>query len=278
MNVTKALGDDGVAELYGFFGANVMAPRRGARAGLAWAVETVSSGIRTPVYTDRFRIGGDRDDDIVVQGLPRGAVTLLFHPNGEIWLGTDDRSHEIAAEQPFVAGGKSFMVRTLFERGFPAQRVQTTYPYSVRVDIHGDCAPHAVIEDLRVSVRKRHFDSASAVLLYLLARKQLEDQPCVEASEAGWVDQPDLMTGIWGPECWDAPPGRLHLLVCGVRRGLREAGFDPWCLEKRRGALRLRVQAFAVDGRSNVEAEPAQTDAGWDADLPTDPMFDWRKK
>ena len=57
---------------------------------VAWTVEDAAANVRYPVRSDRFRIGGDVADDLVVAGLPGGAATLLFHRNGEIWLGIDD--------------------------------------------------------------------------------------------------------------------------------------------------------------------------------------------
>jgi len=215
---------------------------------VAWTVEDAAANVRYPVRSDRFRIGGEAGDDLVVAGLPGGAATLLFHRNGEIWLGIEDEEREIADGEAFVVGPRTLAVRRVGAAvSATVEREATRYPYVLAVDLRAAGGPYAEIEHAGSGAKHRLVGETRAVLLYLLARKHEEDGAAgVDEEEAGWCDDRDVMVGIWGKGGGDAPLSKLNTLVCRVRQEVREAGFDPWFIEKRRGATRARARAVKV--------------------------------
>jgi len=216
--------------------------------GLSWAVEDAAANVRYPVRSDRFRIGGGADDDLVVAGMPSSLGTLLFHRNGEIWLGIDDGEREISAGEPFVVGDRTLVVRPVpVAVSVTIEREETRYPYLLTVDMHAAGGPYAEVEHEFSGVKHRLVSQNRAVLLYLLAKKREEDEAAgVDVEEAGWCDDYDVMIGIWGKTAADAPLSKLNTLVCRLRAELREGGFDPWFIEKRRGATRARMSAVKI--------------------------------
>jgi hypothetical protein len=260
----------------------------------SWAVEDLARGVRHPVYADRFQIGGALRDDLFLPDLRPGALTLMFHANGEIWMGTEDTCRQVRIGEPFEVDGAMFAVRALGDAASPPVRhVETAYPYVITAHMHADCAPFALVEDpLSRAHHRLGGGGASAVLMYLLARRRLEDQRAgVSAPDAGWFDQRDLCREIWGFGSREAPLERLELILRLVRRDLRDAGLDPWFLEQRIGAVRIRGRELLVDAQMDADDEPTdpeidivsifgrldhdQADALWGADDPTDPICAW---
>ena len=61
--------------------------------------------------------------------------------------------------------------------------------------------------------------------------------------DRGWLAESDAITGIWGRAAGSNAATALNVLVWRVRKDMSARGFDPWCLEKRQRAVRLRVAA-----------------------------------
>ena len=83
-----------------------------------------------------------------------------------------------------------------------------------------------------------------ATLIYLLATALGDDRQQGSAPDAAcWRPDTDIAAGLWGR----AGEGRnLNVLVTRVRAELRGASFNPWCIEKRRGATRLQLASIAI--------------------------------
>lgn len=78
-------------------------------------------------------------------------------------------------------------------------------------------------------------------LVYFLAEAVRKDrQSGVRNADLGWRTNQRTAVAVWGRDgLYD--PRRLKSLVFNTRAELRAAGLDPWCLDKRRGGIRLDV-------------------------------------
>ncbi len=154
------------------------------------------------------------------------------------------------------------------------------FPYALVTELHADCLPFALVQHSETGARHRIQGGAAATLMYLLARKHLEDEAAgCDDIDTGWVDSYELLEGIWGLEGDDAQE-RIDRLVRLIHRELHQAGFDPGILEQCRGCYRVRADHILVDGSSQADARwnlPYYT-TDWADDMPTDPMIQLRAK
>ena len=65
-------------------------------------------------------------------------------------------------------------------------------------------------------------------------------------ADAGWRSNTAVSVSVWGKARQGHDPRLLKALIHNIRSELRGAGLDPWCLEKRRGSLRLRVASVKL--------------------------------
>ena len=63
---------------------------------------------------------------------------------------------------------------------------------------------------------------------------------------SGWLGDEEVSVGIWG-RGGPSDANSLHVLVYRLRKELQKVGFDPWFIEKRRRALRVRLRDVKVD-------------------------------
>ncbi len=216
----------------------------------AFYLEDLTSGLRQPILTDRFRIGSGVDADFRLPTGTAHAATLLIERDLEISLGTDDAERQLMPEEPFEIEGRMFVVR----HGGPPGKTEgvgtTRYTYRLTANLSGQTGPEAWFE---APGRKRAYCvniENRATLLYVLARQWRDDRKLgVPDAQVGWCTDDDLVTGIWGREGQKMDPNNLHVLVCRLRKELADAGFDPWFLEKKKRHLRLRLEEVRVDAR-----------------------------
>lgn len=204
-------------------------------------VEDIDSGVRMPLRSDRFHIGSGTDADLFIASAPARAATLLVEEDG-IVLGTDDSSLDLHPEQVFeVAGVRLKIVEMPPTQAPTVEPEPDRYPYRLTATLNGATGPEAVLEDPDAGTTYTVDAENRAILLYLLARKVREDlQAGIPRSESGWISDEEVSVGIWGR----GGPGdanSLHVLVYRLRKELQRKGFDPWFIEKRRRALRIRL-------------------------------------
>jgi hypothetical protein len=224
-------------------GATATLTVRGAMASSPFRirhVEDAATTIRYLVRSDRFLLGAAPGCDLRVEGWPARAATILLHDNGEIWVGTDDDEWQVEPGVEFEVRGRRLRV---VEEAVPhAPTVEwgpKVYPYEVQAASDDD-GPRAVLVDPTAD-RSTVLTGNRGVLLYLLARKLAKDRGAgASRGEEGWVSTDDAVTGVWGRGQKSA--NHLNVLVHRLRGQLAEEGFDPWFVEKRRGAIRLRVR------------------------------------
>lgn len=225
-----------VAEIQVSESSNVSAPR-------SYIVEDVDSAAAFPVRSDRFNVGSGDDADLFVEGVDERAATLIFHANGELWVGTDEAEFAIEEGETFEVAQRKLRVREVDPTQVPTIEADTDrYPYRVETTLNGASGPEAKILDLKRN--RTYLISADnrAILLHLLVRKIVEDQESGKQPEdQGWCSDDEIRVGIWGRRA-DQDANSLHVLVYRLRSELKRAGFDPWFIEKRRKAIRARVK------------------------------------
>jgi hypothetical protein len=203
----------------------------------SWLLEDLDSGVCVPIGSDRFPVHAVGGEEV---------ATLLLFDNGEVWLGHDSQDHPIEVGEPFEVGGRRLTLRKGNAlSGATAAPVPDRYPYTLDATLNGATGPEAVLRD---GTEREHRVLADnrAILLYLLARQWHDDRTGgVKLGERGWISDHDVLTGIWGRDAKDE--NKLHVLVYRLRNEVKNAGFDPWFIEKRRRYIRARLADARID-------------------------------
>jgi hypothetical protein len=204
-------------------------------------VEDTISGLRLLVRSNRFRIGGGSGSDLRLEGLPEAAAMLVFHDNGEIWLGTAEGEAPVEVGVKFEVHGRALrVVEQPMDHAPTVEYGQVRYGYALRAASDGPSGPQSVLVDASAA-RELLLTGNRGVLLYVLARKLVRDREGgASSAEEGWCTTDDAMIAVWGRGA--KGPNHLNVLVHRLREHLQEEGFDPWFVEKRRGAIRLRIK------------------------------------
>ena len=213
----------------------------------AWLVQDVTSGVSVAARSDRFVIGSGEGCDLTLDHAADRAATLIFHANGEVWIGTDDGEFSAEPGQEFEVAGRRLRLVSADPRQSPTAEVDPDrYPYRLSATLNGAAGPEATLDDHSTGSHVLVDAGNRAVLLYLLGQKLLADRATgVSAEDAGWCSDSDVRVGIWGKkEDFDA--NLLHVLVYRLRKDLKKAGLDPWFIEKRRGAIRARLAVVEI--------------------------------
>lgn len=201
-------------------------------------IEDAATGHGTAFLSDRFVIGAAEGAQLHMPGVPE--VVLLRISEQEVLLGRDDDTQPLALGEPFEIGGRTLIVRPAPPGSRATRELQPEGPrYRIDATLHGGPGPRAAVVDVRTGREFVVTSENRATLLWVLARRWQDeaDQP-----ERGWVAEQEVCTAIWGRAA-GATPANLRVLVCRVRRDLREGGLDPWFVEHRAGHLRVRVDA-----------------------------------
>lgn len=215
----------------------------------AFALEDLATGMRRPLHSDRFDIGTSPQADLRLELGPERAATLLLYPGGEVWLGTEDDDVQLEIGVDFEVAGSLFRVVEVDPTRQPTvQPDNHRYPYKLRVVLNAAAGPAATVSHLSTSAVHEVAAENRVVLLYMLARKLLEDREAgVPVAERGWCSDEDVIVGVWGRGALDAGSNRLKVLVHRVRKELAASGFDAWCIEKRSGLIRGRFVEVEAD-------------------------------
>lgn len=211
-------------------------------------LEDLGSGVRIPLRSDRLHIGSGEDADLRIDGAPARAATLLVEEDGAVVLGTDDSTFPLRPDQEFEVAGRVLRLIEMPATQAPTVEPDTDrYPYRLTATLNGGTGPEAKMEDPGTGLSYTVAAENRAILLYLLARQVIADlQARKPHTDAGWMGDDEVSVGVWGR----GGPGdanSLHVLVYRLRKELQKAGFDPWFIEKRRRALRIRLRDVVVD-------------------------------
>lgn len=213
-------------------------------------LEDLGAGMLHALDTERFTIGAGEDCDIRLSDGPARLATLMVHADGEVWLGTSDGQRPLGAEETFELQGHAFRLlrvpvgRNATLRSAAAPR----YPYALTVTLEGPGGAVATLRHLGEPLTYSVTTENRATLLYVLANRLREDRAEGRLDEeAGWCDDEDVLVAVWGRAAMRQAPSNYSVLLHRLRRELEEAGFDPWFIEKRRGAIRLRLPEVEVN-------------------------------
>lgn len=208
----------------------------------ALALEDVASGTRWPLHSDRFVLGSGPGVDLRLDDCESVAATLIVYPHGEVWLGQGEEDQPIEPGTGFVVAGSRFrIVEVDPTRQATVQPDASRYAYRLKVGLDGPGGPSAEISLVRGGTPHALSAENRVVLLYLLARKLVDDrQAGLPEVDQGWCSDDDVIVGVWGRSALTGGANRLKVLVHRVRKELREDGFEPWCIEKRSGLIRGR--------------------------------------
>jgi len=211
-------------------------------------VEDVRGGIGKPIQSDRFRIGGDPGADLVVAAQPDEAATILVYPTGEIWLGRGDTSEELRDGEEFSVGANRLRIAFNGSGRDATRNVKRTEPrYVLRATLDGPTGAEATICDESSGRTHTIRAESRATVLYLLAKRFVADTTAgIPAELAGWCPDDELVASLGGQTAVDNPSNGLAVLLNRIRRDLKVAGLDPWCVEKRRGHVRIRARSVFV--------------------------------
>ena len=234
--------EDGAVIRVGNFTATIRAATSMKARSVALALFDQGTGVQHLLRSDRFIIGPHPTADLRVEGVDM--ATLVIHPHREVWLGDE----ELPLGVDYSIGSLTFQIREV-----PSDQRPTVdgsgerYPYQVAVDLNGSTGP--VCEVLDPNANHVHTIDATnrAVLMYVLAKKWTEDRDAkIDRSQRGWCSDDDLILGVWGKAALVDGAGKLKALLHRLRSELRDGGFDPWFIEKKRGCTRIRVATARV--------------------------------
>lgn len=221
-------------------------------------VEDVVSGARFPVRRDRFVFGASPTADVYLPDVQAAATILLVVGTGEVWLGSGAEERVILPDEEFAIGDRRFRLRLPARDGASTRElVSVAYPYELMVTLDGPTGPHALFTNLDTGATVEVNGETRAVLLYVLARRALADAHAgVPAFERGWVRETDAVQGVWGRAGVSNTNAALNVLVWRIRKDLEAGGLDPWCVEKRQRALRVRVASVQIADQKPAPRSP----------------------
>lgn len=173
---------------------------------------------RTPVVV----LSGMDDLDLALEVVGIGAQDYLV--KGEVTGSGVVRALHIAVKRASDEAGTSRRGR-----------------YRVLLGPGDDQGPHVRLEDAAEGGRVHTITRGNrSSLVYVLARQLDAAHGGARGATDGWVDDEDVAVGIWGRAAAERTLSSYYVLVHRLRKELAAAGFDPACIEKRRGAIRLR--------------------------------------
>ncbi len=206
-----------------------------------FVLENADSGVRVSLDQDPITIGSGPTCAMRLPDGPAVAAVVVLQGEDEVWYGIDDEMHELLIGETFEVGAHTMRL-TAEEPDAAATIIDSepaNWPYRVTVDRRAPGGMLVVVEAPARGARVELHATNTAALLYLLARAwQADEQARLAADRRGWLDDEAVASGVWGK---DGPSRQLKVLVCRLRQEIRAGGLDPWFIEKRRGALRIRV-------------------------------------
>jgi hypothetical protein len=205
------------------------------RAQRRYAVEDVATGVRVPVHPPRVVIGGGEDADLRIAGTDR--VTVTPHADGTVRV----EGRTIGAGATFEVSGVQLRVVETEETWRPTRTDDRAFPYAIEAMFDPDRGPSARITDENTGETYRITAPNRVSLLYYLAEAHGQDR-ARQLDDPGWRSDEAVSVAVWGRSRTGHDLRLLKALIYNIRAELRTAGFDPWCLEKRRGYVRLRVR------------------------------------
>lgn len=217
-----------------------------------WVVEDLVDGTRHVLDRRWFFIGAAPGCDVVVEGA-RGGYLLLCEAPERVWLCHATEARSVDIDFPLEVAGRSFRIHCMDGTASPTDEILAAahLDYELHIEGAGTPAMKARLVDSRRDTSLEVIANNRVVLLYLLALGLREDLAAgIDPEGAGWCNDEALIGGVWGFRGRERRRNALHVLIHRVRAQLRDGGFDHWCVEKRDGFTRIRVNAVRFEGES----------------------------
>lgn len=212
----------------------------------AMAVEDVSSGMRYPLRQPHTLIGDDPNAHLRIKEGSGESGVLIAHPDGEVWLGINDEDRQLVKGESFEIGGVQLRLVEAEAGWLPtATDEDSSHPYVVETAFDPDRGPWARFRCLESGRTHTLTADNRVAMIYFLAEALKEDLEG-RVTDPGWRSNESVRVAVWGRSARHEGPRKLKALLHNIRAELRGAQLDPWCLEKRRGFVRLRVRAVEV--------------------------------
>jgi hypothetical protein len=211
-----------------------------------FALEAVSTGLRHPFRNSRLVLGSAEDADLRIASAAPYAAEFAMHGPDELvaMIGSEERSLQLG-DRVVVAGMEFVVVEVDGERAPTIQPTRDRFPYRLVATLDGPTGPHAELMDVSRGNAVRVDAETRAILLYLLGKKVDDDRKStIPRDEVGWAADDDVIVGVWGRSGLQDGANRLKVLVHRLRAEIDRAGMDPWCLERRRRFIRIRLREF----------------------------------
>ncbi|MEN0062824.1 MAG: FHA domain-containing protein [Myxococcota bacterium] len=210
------------------------------------SVEDVSSGVRFPLRQSHTLIGDDPNADLRIPEGSGVSGVLIAHPDGEVWLGINDEDQPLKPGETFTIGGVELRLVEAEAGWLPtATDEDTSHPYVVETAFDPDRGPWARFRCLDTGRSHTLTADNRVAMIYFLA-EALRDDFNKRVTDPGWRSNESVRVAVWGRSARHEGPRKLKALLHNIRAELRGASLDPWCLEKRRGFVRLRVRQVEV--------------------------------
>lgn len=201
-------------------------------------------------------IGRAPGNDLVLEGSAWNHA-LLWNEDGSLWikdLNSDqgiylddkriiDPARVDQAEQ--VRLGEDFELKLHQANAPQAEKRVGFHNYRLTVDMQATTGPEAIIEDLESGTVCRIRSNNRVSVLYLLARKLNADADESD-KERGWCPDEEVACGVWGRNWQKQIKSHLHVLVHRIRKDIKAAGLDPWCIEKKRRHTRATMTEAVI--------------------------------
>ena len=217
--------------------------------GMRWMMlEVLGSGLRIPLTQERLTIGSMQGSDLHLPQASPCAATLMVYESGEVWLAEGVQSQPVEEGKIFAVAGQRLRITEISSKYSPTSSFRTDlHPYRLSVSL--DRSPQsASLEELSGRGQCEVHSNLRVALLYVLGKKLVEDQRSgIRYADQGWCTNDEVGVGVWGREWFSQNPNSLHVMIHRIRRQLQDSHMDPWCIERRRGSLRIRVREVDID-------------------------------
>ena len=198
--------------------------------------------------TERMKVGSADDCEVKLPDVAPLLASITLHEDGEIWVGTEERDFSVVVGESFNLAGHTLVFRDSRDVLQSTQREAgpgSLYPYRLTVSL---MTSEALVEDPAHGIQHMVTAENRVSLLYVLARKRKADlAEGVPPGRAGWVEDDEIMAGIWGKAREQMGANNYQVLLSRLRKELRKSEFDGWFIEKRRGHTRVRIDTIEVD-------------------------------